>query len=168
MHVQSNGKRCHRFYSSILQETEDLELQLRTVQPGVGAIISDLSKGTYYVAEVATHRFDSRVGSSPSTQQQKLGQPSLQVDGKVVAQLMITYEWSDWYDPLSLVPRNVTVPGLMTATCSMGMSSSRRNSQMWWIQSVYVHPNHRKQGLFRKLYEHVRGEAKSAGAGEIS
>lgn len=55
-------------------------------------------------------------------------------DGKVVGCLMITYEWSDW-----------------------------RNAQVWWIQSVYVHPEHRRQGVFKLLYHAVRemGEAAS-------
>ena len=45
---------------------------------------------------------------------------------EVVGQLMITTEWSDW-----------------------------RNGQIWWIQSVYVRPEHRRQGVFRALYRHV-------------
>lgn len=41
--------------------------------------------------------------------------------------LMITPEWSDW-----------------------------RNNLVWWIQSVYVLPEFRKQGIFNKMYEHVK------------
>jgi ribosomal protein S18 acetylase RimI-like enzyme len=51
-------------------------------------------------------------------------------DGSVVGQLMITYEWSDW-----------------------------RNGVFWWIQSVYVPPEHRRRGIFRKLYETVEAAA---------
>ena len=47
--------------------------------------------------------------------------------GEVVGCLLITYEWSDW-----------------------------RNAQVWWVQSVYVHPEHRRQGIFKKLYQAVR------------
>ena len=47
-------------------------------------------------------------------------------DGTVVGQLMLTTEWSDW-----------------------------RNGQIWWIQSVYVRPEHRRGGVFRALYQHV-------------
>lgn len=54
--------------------------------------------------------------------------------GEVVACLLVTREWSDW-----------------------------RNGQLWWIQSVYVAPTHRRTGAFRGLYEHVRAEAKAAG-----
>ena len=45
---------------------------------------------------------------------------------QVVGQAMVTYEWSDW-----------------------------RNGDLWWIQSVYVHPDHRRQGIFKKLYQHI-------------
>ncbi len=51
------------------------------------------------------------------------------VDG-VVGQLMLTLEWSDW-----------------------------RNGWVWWIQSVYVHPDVRRRGVFRALYQHVHQEA---------
>ncbi len=44
----------------------------------------------------------------------------------VVGQLMLTLEWSDW-----------------------------RNAWIWWIQSVYVRRDARRQGVFRALYEHV-------------
>ncbi len=44
----------------------------------------------------------------------------------VVGQAMVTYEWSDW-----------------------------RNGNLWWIQSVYVHPDHRRQGIFKRLYQHI-------------
>ena len=51
---------------------------------------------------------------------------------KVVGQTMITYEWSDW-----------------------------RNGIIWWIQSVYVHPDYRKQGVFRTLFGHIENLAKT-------
>ena len=55
-------------------------------------------------------------------------------DGKTVGSLMITYEWSDW-----------------------------RNGNLWWIQSVYVVPSARKQGIFRLLYDNVISLAKQSG-----
>lgn len=48
-------------------------------------------------------------------------------DGLIAASLMITYEWSDW-----------------------------RNGNFWWIQSVYVLPQFRRQGLYRRLYDEIR------------
>ena len=55
-------------------------------------------------------------------------------DGEAVGSLMITYEWSDW-----------------------------RNGNLWWIQSVYVVPSARKQGIFRLLYDNVISLAKQSG-----
>jgi ribosomal protein S18 acetylase RimI-like enzyme len=52
------------------------------------------------------------------------------VDGAVAAGLMITTEWSDW-----------------------------RNGWFWWIQSVYVRPEHRGGGLYGKMYEFVKALA---------
>lgn len=50
--------------------------------------------------------------------------------GAIVGQLMHTREWSDW-----------------------------RNGDVWWLQSVYVHPDHRRRGVFRRLFEQLAGEA---------
>jgi GNAT superfamily N-acetyltransferase len=55
-------------------------------------------------------------------------------DGVVLGQTMITLEWSDW-----------------------------RNGWMWWIQSVYVKPDARRQGVFKALYQHIVEAAKAAG-----
>jgi GNAT superfamily N-acetyltransferase len=57
-----------------------------------------------------------------------------EADGVVVGQLMITREWSDW-----------------------------RNAWVWWIQSVYVHHEHRHRGAFRALFEHVQQAARDEG-----
>ena len=48
-------------------------------------------------------------------------------DAGVVGQMMHTREWSDW-----------------------------RNGDIWWIQSVYVLPDHRRRGVCRALYEHLK------------
>src|SRR5450432_3939822 len=48
-------------------------------------------------------------------------------DGSPVASLMITLEWSDW-----------------------------RNGMVWWIQSVYVVEELRRQRVYAGLYEHVK------------
>ncbi len=52
----------------------------------------------------------------------------------VVGQLLVTYEWSDW-----------------------------RNARFWWIQSVYVHPDWRRRGVYRRMHEAVLREAKTRG-----
>ncbi len=51
---------------------------------------------------------------------------------KAVACLLTLYEWSDW-----------------------------RNAQVVWIHSVYVTPEFRAKGVFRKLYRHLQDEVMS-------
>ncbi len=46
---------------------------------------------------------------------------------EIIASLMITFEWSDW-----------------------------RNAQIWWIQSVYIMPEYRSRGVFRKMYNYIQ------------
>lgn len=58
-----------------------------------------------------------------------------EIDGVVAGGLMITFEWSDW-----------------------------RNKVFWWIQSVYVRPEFRGQGVYRALYEGVRNLAQESGS----
>jgi GNAT superfamily N-acetyltransferase len=55
-----------------------------------------------------------------------------EVDGRIAGQLMITYEWSDW-----------------------------RNGNIWWLQSVYVRPEFRRQGVFRSLFDYLQGLARN-------
>ena len=48
----------------------------------------------------------------------------------ILGSLMITYEWSDW-----------------------------RNGMFWWIQSVYVEKEYRKQGVYKKMYSYIKDKA---------
>ena len=91
--------------AAIARETENLELDRQRLRLGVEAVLRDPAKGFYTVAEV---------------------------DGQVVGQMMVTFEWSDW-----------------------------RNATFWWLQSVYVQPEYRRQGIYRRLYQHVLDEAKA-------
>jgi GNAT superfamily N-acetyltransferase len=50
----------------------------------------------------------------------------------VIGQLLVTYEWSDW-----------------------------RNATFWWIQSLYVVPSHRRQGVYTRMHEFVLGQARA-------
>lgn len=88
------------FQLSMAMETEDLKLNPEIVKKGVNAVFLDDTKGTYYIAEI---------------------------DSKIVASLMTTYEWSDW-----------------------------RNGRVLWIQSVFVEANHRGKGIYRKMYEYIK------------
>jgi GNAT superfamily N-acetyltransferase len=51
----------------------------------------------------------------------------------VVGQAAVSREWSDW-----------------------------RNGWVWWLQSVYVHPDHRRRGVFRLLHQTIRDQARAA------
>jgi GNAT superfamily N-acetyltransferase len=53
-----------------------------------------------------------------------------EVAGVVAGGLLVTYEWSDW-----------------------------RDAQFWWIQSVFVAPEFRRQGVFLALVNEVRAQA---------
>ena len=91
-------------YNSLLaDETESSPLSVGIVAAGVLAILEDPSKGRYWVAEL---------------------------DGRIVGQILITFEWSDW-----------------------------RNGMLWWIQSVYVHADFRRKGICSALYRHVESLA---------
>ena len=90
--------------AALAKETEGQTLDPGLLQPGVQAVLDDPSLGRYYVAEI---------------------------EGKVVGQLMTTFEWSDW-----------------------------RNGLFLWIQSVYVLPGNRGDGVFRALFGHLSELAK--------
>ena len=34
-------------------------------------------------------------------------------------------------------------------------TSPEVGGRIWWINSVYVHPDHRRKGVFRRLYDHI-------------
>ena len=87
------------FNCLLAKESEDKHLNPDTVVAGVTALFESTERGQYYVAEI---------------------------DGKIIGQLLITYEWSDW-----------------------------RNGMFWWIQSVYVVAEHRRTGVFSSLYKEV-------------
>ena len=60
------------------------------------------------------------------------------IDGKAVGSLMLTREWSDW------------------------------NCQWyWWIQSVYVEPQHRKKGVYKAMYSKVKQMAQAENVSQV-
>ncbi|HUR88495.1 MAG TPA: GNAT family N-acetyltransferase [Ramlibacter sp.] len=94
-----------RFNAAMALETEGKALVEEVIGAGVRRLVETPSLGFYLVAE---HQ------------------------GRVIACLMITNEWSDW-----------------------------RNGLFWWIQSVYVDKEYRRQGVYRRMYEEVRALAKA-------
>ncbi len=87
------------FNCRLAEESEGKRLDRDTVTAGVTALLESAENGRYFVAEI---------------------------DDKVIGQLLITYEWSDW-----------------------------RNGLFWWIQSVYVASENRRFGVFSSLYTTV-------------
>ena len=57
------------FNSAMAAETEGKVLDHRSLERGVGLALGDRHRGRYFVAEI---------------------------DGKIVGQTMVTFEWSDW------------------------------------------------------------------------
>jgi GNAT superfamily N-acetyltransferase len=98
--VPSDANDIIDFQIAMARETEDFDLVREITTKGVHAVFDDPSLGRYFIAEA---------------------------DGRVIASLMITYEWSDW-----------------------------RNGVVWWIQSVYVIPEFRRRGVYAGLYNHVK------------
>jgi GNAT superfamily N-acetyltransferase len=96
---------------ALAEETERVRLDVDTLRQGIRALLESRAPGRYWVAEL---------------------------EGRVVGQLLVTYEWSDW-----------------------------RNRMVWWIQSVYVAPDARSRGVLRTLYDEARREALAAGSGGL-
>lgn len=57
---------------------------------------------------------------------------------KAIGSLMLTREWSDW-----------------------------NNEWYWWIQSVYVQPEYRKQGVYKAMYAALKDMAKASNVSQI-
>ena len=96
-----------RLNAAMARETEAKTLDQDTLRAGVGRLLGDDLRGFYVLAESA---------------------------GKIVGQLMVTFEWSDW-----------------------------RNAYFWWIQSVYVAPEFRRKGVYRLLESSVKSQAQQKG-----
>jgi len=90
------------FNIRMAEETEGKRIDRDVAFKGVEAVIEDPHRGFYLVAEKRN------------------------VPAKIVGQLLITFEWSDW-----------------------------RNKYFWWIQSVYVDSKYRNKKIFYRLYRHI-------------
>jgi GNAT superfamily N-acetyltransferase len=88
------------FQLMMARESEGIDLDRVVLENGIKAVFDDPSKGQYYVTII---------------------------DNKVVASLMITYEWSDW-----------------------------RNGMVWWIQSVFVMADYRQKGVFKAMFNYLK------------
>jgi GNAT superfamily N-acetyltransferase len=97
------------FSAAMALETENRHLDVARLREGTLSLLNTPSYGFFMVAEIV------------EGEQRRL-----------IGQLMITYEWSDW-----------------------------RNGVFWWIQSVYVDPAWRRRGVFRRIHEAVVSQAKA-------
>ena len=57
-----------------------------------------------------------------------------ETDKAVIGGLLVTFEWSDW-----------------------------RNKWFWWIQSVYILPEHRGRSIYSRMYDFVKDRALERG-----
>lgn len=105
---ENDAELIAQFQLDMAMESEGTQLDINTVLKGVTEGLKDESKGIYLVARSN--------------------------DGKPVASLLITKEWSDW-------------------NCAW----------YWWIQSVFVSPDFRRKGVYRSMYNKVKEMAKKAG-----
>jgi len=103
-------------------------LHVRDACPADAATITEFNCGVARDSEhVALDRERVRAGVEKA-----LGRPDLcryfvaERDGELIGQVMITLEWSDW-----------------------------RARLFWWIQSVYVTPAYRRQGVMRAMIDHI-------------
>jgi GNAT superfamily N-acetyltransferase len=97
------------FSAAMALETEGRRLDLDRLYGGTIALLESPDRGFFMVAEL--EQADDR---------------------RLLGQLMITYEWSDW-----------------------------RNGAFWWIQSVYVDRRWRRQGVFKRMHQAVLQEARA-------
>jgi GNAT superfamily N-acetyltransferase len=97
------------FSAAMALETENRQLNVARLREGTLSLLNTPSYGFFMVAEL-------RDGEQR----------------RLIGQLMITSEWSDW-----------------------------RNGVFWWIQSVYVDPAWRRRGVFRRIHEAVVSQAKA-------
>ena len=100
----ADGQVVVEFNRLLAEESEGKTLDLEMLEPGVALVLGDVHKGYYFVAED---------------------------NGRIVGQIGLTFEWSDW-----------------------------RNGWFWWIQSVYVRKEARRKGVFSALYAHVEEMAR--------
>ena len=103
-------------------------IQIREGRPEDATIIADYNRRM--ALETEGKELDSEIVGKGVAQgllhPEKCRYFVAETQGSVIGQAMVTYEWSDW-----------------------------RNGDLWWIQSVYVHPDHRRQGIFKRLYQHI-------------
>lgn len=88
------------FQLQMAKESEGIDLDEDTLTDGVLAVFKDHQKGIYLVVEM---------------------------EDRIIASMLITFEWSDW-----------------------------RNKNVYWFQSVFVLPQFRGKKVFSLMYVHIK------------
>lgn len=98
------------------------------------ATVRDIDNITLFNTEMAFEtesinldQADLRLGIAAVLSDSNLGFYLIsELEGVMIGQILITKEWSDW-----------------------------RNGWFWWIQSVFVEPNHRRKGVYSAMYKKI-------------
>ena len=98
------------------------------------ATVRDIDNITLFNTEMAFEteninldQADLRLGIAAVLSDSNLGFYLIsELEGVLIGQILITKEWSDW-----------------------------RNGWFWWIQSVFVEPNHRRKGVYSAMYKKI-------------
>ncbi len=108
--------------------SSSLPLLIRPAVPGDAPVIAEFNIAL--ARETESKQLDPEVvarGVAALLAEEHRGRYFVACDAdRIVGQLMHTREWSDW-----------------------------RNGDIWWLQSVYVTPEYRGQGVFRRLLSHL-------------
>jgi GNAT superfamily N-acetyltransferase len=118
------------FNRLMARETEDKDLDLTVLRPGVTAMFADPNKGRYFVAEL---------------------------DGEVVGQLGITCEWSDWRNGNFWWIQSVYVrasarrKGVYRSLYEHVLKTAKVESNVIGLRLYVEHDNHIAQETYRRL-----------------
>lgn len=93
----------------------------------------DIIAGFQQRLALETENFNLDLSTVKKGMQAMLDDPSkgtyfiAEINGEIAGCHSITYEWSDW-----------------------------RNGMVWWLQSVYVVEKHRKNGVFKAMFDNLK------------
>ena len=118
------------YNQALARETEGRDLDPARIGPGVRAVLEDVSKGRYLIAEL---------------------------DGEAVGQLMVTFEWSDWRNGMFWWIQSVYVradrrgQGIFSALYRTVESEARADSGVCGIRLYMEHHNDRARAAYLRL-----------------
>ncbi len=126
----SDAETIAGFNAAMALETEKLSLERPRMLEGVRAVLRDVSKGFYLVAELR---------------------------GRAVGQMMITYEWSDWRNGVFWWIQSVYVEpdqrraGVYTSLHQYVVEEAQRLGDVCGIRLYVERENEIAQGVYRGL-----------------